>query len=275
MYGNHQNLKIGTLHTGHICQCGNALFLILIAVALFAALSYAVTNSGRGGGSSERERLEIAFAQLHQQAQGYRMAMNRLELFSNVHETEYSFVNDVWPSWLNSAGQYENTNCTTNDCLVFHDQGGGATYMNPPPIFKELCDQNCEVGGGNNFWRFSGNIFVPGIGQEDQTEMIAMHRVDQETCKAMNDRLGIENPGGDAPLIPSAAAITSGFQGNYGNPANKNAFTTMPAELAGKMSGCFNQGHGYYNSDYAFIYFVIMERSSPPPSHKAQNLKRD
>ena len=61
-------------------QSGNALFLILIAVILFAALSYAITQSNRGGNAPKREQLEIEYARYANQLTLAQTEFMRLRL---------------------------------------------------------------------------------------------------------------------------------------------------------------------------------------------------
>lgn len=59
---------------------GNVLFLILIAVALFAALSYAVTKSSQGGnGNTDNENAAIGSSEILQLINSYDTAIMRLK----------------------------------------------------------------------------------------------------------------------------------------------------------------------------------------------------
>tara|TARA_B100000686_G_scaffold327900_1_gene387276 strand:+ start:2215 stop:2541 length:327 start_codon:yes stop_codon:yes gene_type:complete len=82
---------------------GNALFLILIAVALFAALSYAVTNSGRGSAGVDREQAEIYASQILQQASALEAAVMRLTITGGCSDTDINF-------WQVSDGDGSETN---------------------------------------------------------------------------------------------------------------------------------------------------------------------
>ena len=78
-------------------QKGNALFLILIAVALFAALSYAVTQSGRGGSGIDKEQAEFVAAKLFNFTTAFQTGVDRLRL-GGCDVEEISFANDVYSS---------------------------------------------------------------------------------------------------------------------------------------------------------------------------------
>lgn len=58
---------------------GNVLFLILIAVALFAALSYAVTSSSRGGGiDAKKDSSELIASEIMNYVSSLEQAVTRL-----------------------------------------------------------------------------------------------------------------------------------------------------------------------------------------------------
>ena len=79
---------------------GTALFLILVAVVLFAALTYAVTQSSNGNAvSMSREVADNKATELVSYANLIRDAINRL-LLRGCDERQVSFQNTYFLSFL-------------------------------------------------------------------------------------------------------------------------------------------------------------------------------
>lgn len=151
---------------------GNALFLILIAVALFAALSYAVTNSGRGGGGVDKERLMLDASQMVQYAGTVRNAVQRMVLFG------------VDPADLNF---FYNSN---DETAVFFPSGGAITKLDAPA--------NPGLNSTPNyiFFILSDNRALEGINTPAPDVImyisLANNAAGLALCNAINDLLDID-----------------------------------------------------------------------------------
>lgn len=109
-------------------EAGNALFLILIAVALFAALSYAITQSSRGGGGIEKEQEMLDTAVAQQCEASVDHGIMRLDIVNGCSEDEISYEL--------ADGTNENPNNPSDtSCFIFHSDGAGVApcgdYLDP------------------------------------------------------------------------------------------------------------------------------------------------
>ena len=99
----------------HKTNRGNVLFLILIAVALFGALTYAVTNSMRTGSSTtEKEQAKLDQAVMDNYMAGINVGKMRLEM-AGCSSIDYTAPADQ------GAGD--------KSCHLFHPDGGGVSYQ--------------------------------------------------------------------------------------------------------------------------------------------------
>lgn len=210
---------------------GNVLFLILIAVALFAALSYAVTQSTRGGGDASKETDLISGAQITQYPASVRTAVVRMIIGGTaVSELEFNPPSD-FASCTNSG-----VNC------VFHPSGGGATYAEAPG--------NLMANGGAGTWHFNGHFEVVNIGTSVGTsasgnEITAfLPGVSSTVCSRINTELGIS---GD---VIAAADISANYDqdmdDSYTIPSSETILGqtagTNTLGLEGQPFGCFQNG---------------------------------
>ncbi len=235
-------------------QRGNVLFLILIAVALFAALSFAISSSLRSGDTNASvEQRSAAAAQILQYVTGLRSAVQRLVL-NGCAENQLSFE----PPPFSGSGAYFNPNSPTNfSCHVFHNNGGGQsawTYL------SRVQGQGVYGPYSNPIYNATWGISRIGNNRGDLTMILGI--TDGNLCREINQRIGVNNPGGQPPHR-NGDHIHAEFNGTFSDPypgwADWSSVSGGDTTLdPGHMEACMN----YFDRDpnlYVF-YAVLLPR---------------
>lgn len=105
-------------------QAGNILFIILIAVALFAALTYAVFLTTRNGSAgADRDQAKMISAAFSQYGQDLSATIMRMMITGGCRETTLSFETPAWQHPGMWGGSTNSLAPADRHCDVFGPQG--------------------------------------------------------------------------------------------------------------------------------------------------------
>lgn len=222
---------------------GNVLFLILIAVALFAALSYAVTSSTRSSGTGvSKDKARANAAAIIQYTSSIKTAVDRLRISAGCNETTLDFRNPIYMRNNGSLVMLPNVTAPPQ-CRLFSSDGG-----NMIPIVQGLDSLDLESASITNptavkIGHASLQVMqIKGVGTDAAVGVTSANdlvfRIDglnNDTCLAINDILGIDNPGG---ILPESIN-TGPTVGTYTNGSLSGNFIKEGPEINGKATFCY------------------------------------
>jgi hypothetical protein len=200
---------------------GNVLFLILIAVALFAALSYAVTRSGRGSGSIEKEQLMVDTA----------AAIQTFAALGAEYDRFYTSIGTI-PQTSN-GGSFTCYPGVTN-CKGLCTIGANCFWLQNPQAPKTV-----RIAGVNydiQAYQENHNRGLSGVGVDGGDELLWIIGLPDTVCREINRGLGITgipNATGDFPMFAEIAL---------------SGYTTPP------NTACFRNTTGYN----VFYYLLLV-----------------
>jgi len=246
---------------------GNALFLILIAVALLAVLSYAITQSGRGNNSANREQISIAAAQILEYTGQVQAAVTRLMTAGGCSNTQLNFASSQWSTPAAYDGIATGHAPADHSCDIFDPAGGNVPWQRPPPISQ-------GTTASVNEYMYTAQLGIWGIGTDSYSdpaasELTLIANVTKDVCVEINSKLGIVPVTPPVPthaytvfgtppfFIPGSPPSGMTFYGDYASwPSTWTiGYNVVQApELAGKWSGCFLSTT---NGGYVFYYVLV------------------
>jgi hypothetical protein len=233
-----QETKPQTYQTGNK-QSGNVLFLILIAVALFAALSYAVTQSSRGGGKIGSENVQMKIVEVIQQASLITQTIKRKYLMGYNGQIQLSDDPENLSGTVFNPNRTQSTGKTIG---FFTPEISGLTYLIPPIEIRDTASSGWGIV-------YNSSLVVGGndMGTSAGDEFLIMTRLTEEACIEINKGLHGEKRIGTYSVSSGSGSATRAlvYHKTYlpvspGNASNSTYIEFLP--------GC--NGSTQYNRFY-------------------------
>lgn len=244
--GEQETAKPPTARRPPSTESGNAFYIILIGVVLFAALMFVFAKNARqGSGNMTKKQAEMNADGIMDYAQTLNRAVSRLMQSGNCSETSINFVTPVAPDYPDNAMAPADKSCN-----VFDKAGGAVTA------------QQADTLGSGLKIRPSGGASFRDVGTWDATTAAAHQDLvvwfgplTLDICNRLNTMGGYS---GTPPAIATAEAWAFGQLVGGGNWGSSNLDT---GALAGKDSGCLNvtdvpSSGNYLDKGYQFYYVL-------------------
>ncbi len=225
---------------------GGVIVWILVMVALFAALSYAVSQGSRGGASNLTEKqAQLAATEILGYASQVKNAVRQLQI-NGCDDTEISFDQAF-------VSGYSNPNSPSdNSCDIFSVNGGSIRYEAPNANWLDNTKSSDEEYGA---WLFTNDVEVLNIGNQPDAELlITLPYLEKQICLQANNLLDVDNPADEAPADDGFDFTSIKFIGAY---ANNHAIADDggATELLNKAAACYLDDNNFYT-----FYQVLIAR---------------
>lgn len=228
-------------------QRGNILFLILLAVVLFAALAYAVTSSMRGGGKdASDEKMDLLAGQIIQNATMIENAIHRAMLIDNIPEYGFDFSGGVTSGLANASGP--NATCVKDSCRIFTGEGESVKLPSLP----------ASAAGVNTPNVMAYMLDIHNVGTPATDLALAYRYLSAPLCAALNRVL-------KSPVDATKSLEGWGWSdGNSGASRYNGTLTALPTgyatlgdqdpDIKGQQSFCFRHSSG---DEYNFVHVLL------------------
>ena len=245
---------------------GNALWFVLLAIALLVALTVVITRSSENTEETgARDRSRILASDILRQAKGMEQAINTMRM-QGIGENDISFDTPELTGYGNTNCGDSSLNTDDDPCKIFHRDGGGLSYKKPGTEWLDS-SRSTETTPQYGEWYFHAISCVPGVGtggsgclsNASETELfVILPWIKQDICTEINRLTGVPNLSSPArpPTIDGTAwdASATKFTGTFSTDSEVN---TASDSFKSHPTGCFAGDTSDPNGGYHFYHVLI------------------